>query len=383
MCLLTYFPPNAEVDASALSCGADCNPHGHGFAVVTPMGIVVEKSLTDPEALIQRFIEVRAQFPDTDALFHSRITTHGETSLENCHPFYVAHMGDTVLAHNGVLPGECTPRKGDPRSDTRVLADGYMNAQFVALDNDKTRVRMEKWLGRGSKVLVLTTNPRYRKNAYLFNAKLGEWAKGVWYSNDSYLPYVTSWGSYVSYGKHAKTQEKWWETIDTGVSRTESGIYYAGGREGYALDPWEISRTDRLFANRVCTDCGAHGQINRFVYFCEWCWSCWICGKSVERPCSCETREGGAPEYLGVSERIAWRADIDNDIFPDFPSGVADNAEVDSVGNAAVALSGAAEAALGVGMGLTDTAAKLIALRSLTAGKEPACDSPDCCPEGA
>jgi glutamine amidotransferase len=368
MCLLTYFPPGAAIDAEALTCGAECNPHGHGFAVITPMGIVVEKSLTDPTGLIARFMEVREQFPDTDALFHSRITTHGETSLDNCHPFYVAGMGDTVLAHNGVLPTECAPRKGDTRSDTRVLADSYMRAQFVALDKDRTRTRMEAWLGRGSKVLVLTTNPAYRKSAYLFNSQLGEWRKGVWYSNDSYMPY-SYWGSHVSYGKGTSGhvigsygRESWWESIDTDG---RSGTYYRSGVEGYAADPWSIPRSERLFTDRLCSECGAIGQVNRFMYLCEWCWACWVCGDSADRPCKCERRTEGAPTFVDVTARVMFREELDDSgLLPEPPMP-----EFVNVSDAARSASSA----------LSDTATKLIALKALTAGAPDACTD-GCCP---
>lgn len=358
MCLLTYFPPGAQVDASALTCGTENNPHGHGLAVVTPMGIIVEKTMTDPTGLVARFLELREQFPDTDALFHSRITTHGDTVLANCHPFFVAGMGDTVLAHNGVLPSECYPRIGDPRSDTRILAESYMRAQFIALDKPRTRERMEQWLGRGSKVLVLTTNPKYKKSAYLFNEKLGDWVRGVWYSNDSYIPY-THWYSTVSYGKHSvhtADVSRWDETEERGHY---SGTYYSSGREGYTGDPWDIPRSDRLHRDLRCDECGATGQVNRFMRLCEWCWACWICGDSADRPCRCESNPETV-KLVDIPAREAFRAELMDSEMIDPPI----TAEPE------------------IRMELSE-AAKVATLRALTGHLALACADTTCCPEGA
>ena len=64
MCLLTYFPPGAAVNTERLDCGARCNPHGHGFAIVTAGGEVIVKHAMTPGNLIREFAELREQHPD-------------------------------------------------------------------------------------------------------------------------------------------------------------------------------------------------------------------------------------------------------------------------------------------------------------------------------
>jgi glutamine amidotransferase len=41
----------------------------------------------------------------------------------------------------------------------------------------------------GSKIAVLTANPRNKYPVYIINEHLGNWDKGIWWSNDSHKPY--------------------------------------------------------------------------------------------------------------------------------------------------------------------------------------------------
>lgn len=296
MCLLSYYPPNAVVNREHLACGAECNPHGHGYAVVLPDGsdIIVGHSM-DPDVVLDEFVALRDLYPDSYALFHSRITTHGTTSLDNCHPFIVKGLGPqglTVLAHNGILPANCQPRRGDKRSDTRILADSLIQGQYPALDKPATRDRLEAWLGRGSKVLILTTNPRYKETAYLFNEALGDWTGGVWHSNDSWSAGRGWWTSGYSYTPLRRMVETAstspWDTSTW--ERRDSGIYAVRGVEGadtgvgygddYPLRT--MSKPGHTFLSWECDECNAVGMISRTDFVCDWCGNCYFCGKGHE-----------------------------------------------------------------------------------------------------
>src|SRR4051812_2097818 len=98
MCILTLFKPGVTPDLLALRAGAAANPDGHGYAVVADGRILTGHGL-DPDAVIDQFATVRAEFPDTAALFHSRLATHGAVCADNCHPFVVGGDERTVLAH--------------------------------------------------------------------------------------------------------------------------------------------------------------------------------------------------------------------------------------------------------------------------------------------
>lgn len=187
MCILSFYKPGVTPDLAALRDGALANPHGHGYAVVADDRILVGRGL-DAAAVIEEFAAVRARFPNTPALFHSRFATHGYITEHNCHPFTVGGDPRTVLAHNGILPAIVHPATGDPRSDTRVAAEDFFPLRpFGSLDSWAGRADLEQWLD-GDKMILLTVDPRYKHTAYLFNEHHGHWSHdGIWYSNHSYI----------------------------------------------------------------------------------------------------------------------------------------------------------------------------------------------------
>ncbi|WP_280335038.1 class II glutamine amidotransferase [Nocardia wallacei] len=192
MCILTFFRPGITPDLLALQAGAAVNPDGHGYAVVAGDRILVGHGL-DPDPVIHQFAALRDQFPDTPALFHSRLATHGEIADDNCHPFYVGGDERTVMAHNGVLPATVQPAKNDSRSDTRIAAEDFLPTEpFGPLDSWTGRSGLEWWL-RTDKMVLLTVDPAYQHTAYVFNEHYGHYDDtGIWYSNESYA-WLTAW----------------------------------------------------------------------------------------------------------------------------------------------------------------------------------------------
>lgn len=226
MCMLTFFPPSAPVDEQALRNGSVVNNDGHGWAVIDGGGLLIHTGHSmDFEEALTGFLDARAAHPDTDALFHSRITTHGSTNLDNCHPFRVPGVRDTVVGHNGILPCHPVHPLKDRRSDTRLFAEDILMRRFPALDSPKTQQRLTTWMG-WSKILILTVDPRFKKSAYLFGELSGEWVKGVWYSNSGYLP-KTPWrqqaGTY--FVKNKETGE--WEERGYSEYSWTSGAGYS------------------------------------------------------------------------------------------------------------------------------------------------------------
>lgn len=234
MCLLTYFEPGVQPDTQALHYGATTNDDGHGWAIVHDGRIITGRSMNAEES-IYSFELARSAYPEGPAMFHSRWGTHGITDTSNVHPFNVDRDPRTVIAHNGVLPSVVHPRKGDPRSDTRILADG-MSGRFGSLRKPKNRAALAAWMGRGNKIVILTVNRRFGGNAFILNEDQGIWTpEGIWYSNDGYLAPVKRY----TYGSLMGGSLRWDNATQTWF-RTDTDGTVLGPRTDSTPEWWEV-----------------------------------------------------------------------------------------------------------------------------------------------
>lgn len=187
--MLTFIPSGVVPSMEGIENGTYFNTDGHGWAIVAGNRIISGHSMLADQAMDQ-FLTMRKKHNKGPALFHSRWATHGTVDRSNCHPFRVGKDNRTVLAHNGVLPQAAQPLKGDNRSDTRKFAQSMLPS-WGHLDNLRTQQKIQEFLGKSNKIVILTTNPMYSKSAYLYGENLGYWDEGkdgdVWYSNSDYL----------------------------------------------------------------------------------------------------------------------------------------------------------------------------------------------------
>lgn len=183
MCLLTFAPAGVQLDAERLYQASLNNPHGFGFAVRTPQGIVRSRGMNF-ERVYDNYVATLSKYHG-DSMFHHRYATHGSTNKQNCHPFYVGDDKDTLLGHNGVIPIEIP--KGDLRSDTRYFSEVLMprDGGVAMLDDPEYITYLEKAIGY-SKLVIMTNNPVAKKDFYIVNEDLGDWDSDAWWSNTSY-----------------------------------------------------------------------------------------------------------------------------------------------------------------------------------------------------
>lgn len=269
MCLLLVCSPNSIPRKHNLQNAACNNPHGFGFAIITPEGIVTGRGMS-AKKMINKFLTLRRQYPDSYAMFHARYATHGVKNEDNCHPFKVTGSTDTYLAHNGVL--DVHINAGDRRSDTRVFAEDILPAMggVTALDNDNVWKMVSKWAS-GSKIVIFTLDPDAADSVYIINESAGHWDNdGIWWSNSTY------------------TSSNYWSSIYTKDDKIAPAevVDEAG---------WELSE---------CKLCGAVPFEDANPYYCEMCMSCVDCYGVYGDTCLCWTPEHESRKMLARNRQV-------------------------------------------------------------------------------
>lgn len=286
MCLLIATTGSARPSKKALRRAAIQNPDGFGYAVIGDGRIYTYRSM-DAEETIKSYFEVRDEFPNSNSIFHLRITTHGATNIENCHPFRV--NDDVVMGHNGMLP----IKEDKGRSDTRIFAEDWLPEFDLGdlLDTQDGMAELENFAG-ASKLAFLNTSSLLRKSLYIVNEELGHWDNGVWYSNNSYKK---SYGCYTI-GKSSgwypsyTTKSPSYKVTDKRAStpRDDSPLY---GYRPWTNDDlvwdemeaaWVIDNGDHDndIVYWTCSTCGSteiYDLAQENPEFCPECGDCWYC----------------------------------------------------------------------------------------------------------
>jgi glutamine amidotransferase len=267
-------------DVDSLAIGSQNNPDGFGYAVHAGTHIVKGSGLNF-DAVLDNFLKTRA-IHSGPALFHSRITTHGGTNINNCHPFQVGKDTNTVVAHNGMLP--IAARNG--MSDTAIFAKELFPSWGGAstLNSKKTRKKLSKFAD-GSKLVFLSTNPDVQEDYYIINEDLGHWNEGVWWSNNSY-----------KYDRYSYAGSGMYTSGWSSTSKTPKDMRYEVDMDNYKHDMWDeqsLLVEDCTYidtdGNEVwgelwrCANCDHIEYINEAnvnnADLCLQCDSCWFCSE--------------------------------------------------------------------------------------------------------
>ena len=266
MCLLVVASPNSTPRKKDLECASCNNPHGFGYAVITPSGIVTGRGMSSKK-IIKEFLEVRKEFPNSYAMFHARYATHGVKNEDNCHPFKVPNSYDTYLAHNGILDIKISA--GDRRSDTRIFAEDTLPSMggITALDDEHVWTMVSKW-ALGSKIAIFTLDPSAKEACYIINESAGHWDnEGMWWSNTTYKQ--STWSTYLS------------------MPSTASAT--ALNDNGYQEDALVYE----------CAHCLTIAYEDANPYYCEMCFTCYDCDGMYQDTCLCWTPDRYASNRRG------------------------------------------------------------------------------------
>lgn len=281
MCLLVFINEGVTPSLERLETASKANPHGFGFAVHDGNTIIRGRGMNFAETL-ERFLDIRKTHSGP-ALFHLRITTHGETKRQNCHPFVVGRDKRTVLAHNGMLP--VLLPKGDTRSDSRYFAEVQLPSLggVTSLDNKTFYNQLEDW-SWGSKLVVLTADPAAKLDSYIINEQDGHWDEECWWSNKSYIKYpiITT----------TKSPIKTYATLppySTGAITPYGTETTTSRRTAWEWDDYEpqkdIIQEGPYCFEYECPSCWTKSTLDEYDYQCPNCTACVYCEQ--QEPCDC------------------------------------------------------------------------------------------------
>ena len=190
----------------------DANPDGAGLMYLAKPG-KNKKGLTKPVVHIEKgfmkLIDLEKRLDTLSKKFdlakipvvlHFRITTHGGTCKELTHPFPVTSSVSLLkstwcettlgVAHNGII-SSVRPRKG--LSDTAEYISAQLAYLYKAMPEfykNKSAMQMVQQ-AINSKMAFLTRDGEIYTTGNFINEN------GILYSNDSYLPFESKWGSYL------------------------------------------------------------------------------------------------------------------------------------------------------------------------------------------
>lgn len=313
--MATLIPAGVEIPWTGLKNGSITNKDGHGFAIASEEhGIEIFKSMVFAETEAALKVAREKHGINSIVMFHSRWGTHGEYGEYNVHPFVVEEDDEgniiTVMCHNGVLPSKYHPAKekrsgggwnkelkkhvpgevtepGDRRSDTRIFVDEEAVTFCDTALGVPTRSggkKIGKIIGSGNKLVFLSIKSGLPK-ARLINAHMGDFIKGVWFSNSGYKygcggtrsassgTTRTSVGNRYSWGddySYAGAGDDWWG----------EGEYVPGVREVGRTESSQPSQSSSLFNldgyYAKCSKCLEFevDTATNICVTCDWCHDC-------------------------------------------------------------------------------------------------------------
>ena len=232
MCIILVCPPGRTPDFDNIVQATYENEDGSGWMIRAPHGIEIVRSARNIEHVISTFTEARAMWPDSWAVWHSRLATHGQIDDANTHPFVIPGT-NWAMVHNGILPLSDGPFRHD-RSDSRILAEDHLSAATWR-EMREHKATIETWL-QGDKVVVMSGSKEKGGPVIIFNEKRGEWdpVDNCWYSHPLYWPKY----SRAAVGKYLDEDEYDWEKEDMPAipeltTRTEHSLTDAELQEIY------------------------------------------------------------------------------------------------------------------------------------------------------
>ena len=212
MCIAIAKPIGVEIpnDDILTNCFNN-NPDGAGFAFNHNNEVIIRKGYMKLKDFLDAFhkYDEKFNFKNRGVLIHTRITTHGGTNPQMCHPFpinsdegalkKIEYCSPFAIVHNGIISltsSEATKKKD--MSDTAIFVQKYLTkiAKNKNWFNNKANIELIEEL-IDSKMAVLNGNGKI-----IMTSGFTE-DNGIFYSNSSYkesrYKKVYNWDWYDDY----------------------------------------------------------------------------------------------------------------------------------------------------------------------------------------
>lgn len=212
MCIAIYSPMGNEIPKEQyLKNSFLYNNDGAGFAFNTDDGRVkICKGFMTYDSFKNTFDEYsqKYNFKDRGVLIHFRITTHGGTCKECCHPFpliadegamhKLEYTSDFGVIHNGIIDLTSTEAyKREKMSDTMVFVEKYLTKIASNKDWFENNENFELIYDLiGSKMAILNGDGRIKSTAGFTKDEDGNYYSNTSYKTSRYSYYNTGWDYY-------------------------------------------------------------------------------------------------------------------------------------------------------------------------------------------
>lgn len=217
MCIAIAKPMGVDVPTDDILTNCfNNNPDGAGFAFNHNNEVVIRKGYMKLKDFLDAFhkCDEKFNFKNRGVLIHTRITTHGGTTPQMCHPFpinsdegalkKVEYVSPYAVIHNGIISlTSSEAMKKKDMSDTAVFVQKYLtniaknknwfnNKANIELIEDLIDSKMAILNGKGNIIMtsgftkdngIFYSNSSYKENRRTFSKYYGGWD---WYDDYDY-----------------------------------------------------------------------------------------------------------------------------------------------------------------------------------------------------
>lgn len=176
MCIAIWKPEEKIISKETLARCFKANPDGAGYMYSADGKLHMKKGFFNFDDFYNEYVKDE----EHQCLIHFRIKTHGEISVENCHPFIITN--NIGFIHNGIISGYGSATQSDTLLfNEEILKPIVTTYGKKSLWSAHFKKLIEAAIGY-SKLVFLTSSGE----SIIYNEQKGEWDEGVWYSNTSY-----------------------------------------------------------------------------------------------------------------------------------------------------------------------------------------------------